>query len=82
MLQALIIMSKPPGNPDPEIPSVFVSQKAGLIMQKLLELDDIRVSISSVSCAPPATALLSLWHWRGAGHCVSSTLHLTRAHIV
>lgn len=47
-LQALIIMSKPPGNPEPNIPAVFVSQKAGIIMKKLLALDDIRVNITPV----------------------------------
>lgn len=34
--EALIIMSKPLGNPEPGIPSVFVSAKAGLVMMKLL----------------------------------------------
>ena len=34
--EALIIMAKPIGNLDPDIPSVFVSQKAGIVMRKLI----------------------------------------------
>lgn len=34
--EPLIIMSKPAGHPSPGIPSVFVSQKSGIIMKKLL----------------------------------------------
>jgi len=34
--EALIIMAKPLGNPDPDIPSVFVSQKAGIVMRKMV----------------------------------------------
>lgn len=47
--ESLIIMSKPKGNPDPFIPSVLVSQKAGDIMRKLMKLDTIRVRITPVS---------------------------------
>jgi E3 ubiquitin-protein ligase RNF13 len=42
-------MSKPHDHEDPEIPAVFVSQKAGLIMAKLLEIDIVRVRITPVS---------------------------------
>lgn len=38
----------PPGHPDPLIPAVFVSQKAGIIMRKLMTLDVIRVRITPV----------------------------------
>ena len=34
--EALIIMAKPLGNPDPLIPAVFVSQKTGVVMRKLV----------------------------------------------
>ena len=34
--QSLIIMSKPAGHPDVGIPAVFVSQKAGIIMHRLI----------------------------------------------
>lgn len=47
--ESLIIMSKPYGHPDPGIPSVFVTQKAGVIMRKLMSLDEIRVHITPVS---------------------------------
>ncbi|KIZ01893.1 hypothetical protein MNEG_6073 [Monoraphidium neglectum] len=44
--EALIIMSKPLGNPDPGIPSVFVSAKAGLVMRKLLVPGQTRVRLT------------------------------------
>mmetsp|Transcript_28984 Transcript_28984/g.63944 ORF Transcript_28984/g.63944 Transcript_28984/m.63944 type:complete len:201 (+) Transcript_28984:222-824(+) len=49
--ESLIIMSKPKGHPDPEIPSVFVTQRSGFILKKLLELegDSLRVRITPVS---------------------------------
>lgn len=34
--EPLIIMSKPAGRVSPGIPSVFVSQKSGIIMKKLM----------------------------------------------
>lgn len=34
--EPLIIMSKPAGHASPDIPSVFVSQKSGIIMKKLM----------------------------------------------
>jgi hypothetical protein len=46
--EALIIMSKPPGNPEPRIPSVFVSAKAGLVMRKLLVPGQTRVRLTPV----------------------------------
>ena len=36
LAQSLIIMSKPAGRPDVGIPAVFVSQKAGIIMRRLM----------------------------------------------
>ncbi len=46
--ESLIIMSKPKGHPDPDIPSVFVSEKAGILMRKLMTLDVIRVRLTPV----------------------------------
>ncbi len=54
--ESLIIMSKPKGHPDPFIPSVFVSQKAGYIMRKLMTDDTIRVRITPVGAAAAASA--------------------------
>jgi len=34
--EPLIIMSKPVGHESPSIPAVFVSQKSGIIMKKLM----------------------------------------------
>jgi E3 ubiquitin-protein ligase RNF13 len=47
--QALIIMSKPRDHPDPSIPAVFVSEKAGIIMRKLITPGQTRVRIVPVS---------------------------------
>lgn len=47
--QALIIMSKPRDHPDPGIPAVFVSEKAGIIMRRLLTPGQSRVRIVPVS---------------------------------
>ena len=47
--EALIIMSKPWEHPEPGIPAVFVSQKAGIIMKKLVTPGLTRVRIMPVS---------------------------------
>lgn len=47
--EALIIMSKPRDHPDPGIPAVFVSEKAGIIMRKLMTPGVTRVRIMPVS---------------------------------
>ncbi|WIA31843.1 hypothetical protein OEZ86_002709 [Tetradesmus obliquus] len=47
--EALIIMSKPRDHPDPGIPAVFVSEKAGIIMRRLLTPGQSRVRIVPVS---------------------------------
>ncbi|KAG2494928.1 hypothetical protein HYH03_006863 [Edaphochlamys debaryana] len=57
--ESLIIMSKPKGHPDPDIPSVFVSQKAGIIMKKLMTLDVIRVRITPLSSVAWLSMLMS-----------------------
>ena len=46
--EALIIMSKPRDHPDPGIPAVFVSEKAGIIMKKLITPGQTRVRIVAV----------------------------------
>ncbi|KAG7673845.1 putative Receptor homology region, transmembrane domain- and RING domain-containing protein 1 [Nannochloris sp. 'desiccata'] len=45
----LIIMAKPSSHPDPLIPSVFVSQKSGMLLQKLYAPGYTQVYISSIS---------------------------------
>jgi hypothetical protein len=55
LCQALIIMSKPRDHPDPGIPAVFVSEKAGIIMRKLITPGQTRVRI-----VPVSTSLLFL----------------------
>lgn len=46
--EALIIMSKPRDHPEPGIPAVFVSEKAGIIMRKLMTPGITRVRIVPV----------------------------------
>lgn len=52
LLQALIIMSKPLGHPDVDIPSVFVSRKTGIIMQQLMTPGTTVAIILPVSAQP------------------------------
>lgn len=47
--EALIIMSKPRDHPEPNIPAVFVSEKAGVIMRRLMTPGLTRVRIVPVS---------------------------------
>lgn len=56
VFEALLIMSKPAGHPDPCIPAVFVSEKAGLIMSKLLTPGQTRVRIVPVRLRCAAAA--------------------------
>lgn len=46
--ETLIIMSKPHGMPEPNIPSIFVSQRAGMLMRSLLSVEPVRVRITPV----------------------------------
>lgn len=46
--EALIIMSKPRDNPEPGIPAVFVSEKAGVIMRRLVVPGQTRVRLEPV----------------------------------
>ena len=41
-------MAKPLGNPDPLIPSVFVSEKAGTVMQKMVLAGEVFAEIMPV----------------------------------
>lgn len=50
--EALIIMSKPRDHPEPGIPAVFVSEKAGIIMRKLMTPGVTRVRIVPVRLTP------------------------------
>ena len=47
--EPLIIMSKPLGHADPDIPAVFVAQKTGVVMQKFLTTGTVTVRIIQVS---------------------------------
>jgi E3 ubiquitin-protein ligase RNF13 len=51
-------MSKPRGHPDPLIPSVFITQRAGLLIRSLMDLgEEVTVQITPVSDTPPASSL-------------------------
>lgn len=58
--ESLIIMSMPKGHTEPDIPSVFVTERSGFILTKLLEVEgsDLRVRIMPVR---PACAAASAW---------------------
>ena len=47
--EALIIMAKPLGNPDPDIPAIFVSQKSGIVMRKMVSTGITYAEINPVS---------------------------------
>jgi E3 ubiquitin-protein ligase RNF13 len=65
--ESLIIMSKPRGHPDPLIPSVFITQRAGLLIRSLMDLgEDVMVQITPVSVIVPVIVLLSAQHARGS----------------
>ena len=49
--EGLVIMAKPMTHPDPQIPSVFVTQKSGMLLRKLYEPGVSRVYITPVSIA-------------------------------
>ena len=36
--EILITMGKPPDNPDPSIPSIFVSQRSGMILKQIIRM--------------------------------------------
>lgn len=55
--EALIIMSKPRDHPDPGIPAVFVSEKAGIIMKKLITPGQTRVHIVAVRSGGHGTGM-------------------------
>ena len=51
--EALIIMSKPRDHAEPGIPSVFVAQKTGIVMKKLMTPGATIVRITPVSVRSP-----------------------------
>lgn len=68
--EALIIMSKPRDHEDPGIPAVFVAQKTGIVMKKLMSPGITIVRITPVGFQL-VNALLSLGYylhvfWRSA----------------
>lgn len=50
--EALIIMSKPRDHEDPGIPAVFVAQKTGIMVKKLMSPGATIVRITPVRCTP------------------------------
>lgn len=50
--EALIIMSKPRDHAEPGIPSVFVAQKTGIVMKKLMTPGSTVVRITPVRLLP------------------------------
>ena len=57
--EALIIMAKPLGNPDPRIPAIFVSQKSGIVMRKMVSTGITYAEITPVSHTLPRCT----FHW-------------------
>ena len=51
--EALIIMSKPRDHAEPGIPSVFVAQKTGIVMKKLMTPGSTIVRITPVRLPTP-----------------------------
>lgn len=47
--EPLIIMSMPPAHPDPGIPAVFVSQRSGVMLKRLITEGESVVEITAVS---------------------------------
>ncbi|GLI68392.1 hypothetical protein VaNZ11_012778 [Volvox africanus] len=77
--ESLIIMSKPKGHQDPVIPSVFVSQKAGIIMRKLMTIDTIRVRITPLSSVAWLSMLMSAFLGVLALGVVLATFYVMRS---
>lgn len=65
--EALIIMSKPRDHLEPGIPAVFVSEKAGIIMRKLLTPGQTRVRIVPVRRGPHVRGASCVHRGRGHG---------------
>ncbi|KXZ55788.1 hypothetical protein GPECTOR_2g1338 [Gonium pectorale] len=79
LYESLIIMSKPKGHPDPDIPSVFMSQKAGMIMKKLMTLDVVRVRITPLSSVAWLSMLMSAFLGVLALGVVLATFYVMRS---
>eukprot|EP00879_Flechtneria_rotunda_P003265 GHRR01003490.1.p1 GENE.GHRR01003490.1~~GHRR01003490.1.p1 ORF type:complete len:766 (+),score=335.12 GHRR01003490.1:402-2699(+) len=77
--EALIIMSKPRDHPDPSIPAVFVSEKAGIIMRKLLTPGQTRVRIVPVSASAWMSLVMSAFLGFLALTVVVATFYIMRS---
>ncbi|GBF89625.1 hypothetical protein Rsub_02343 [Raphidocelis subcapitata] len=77
--EALIIMSKPPGNPEPGIPGVFVSAKAGLVMRKLLVPGQTRVRLTPFSAIAWMSMVMSAFLGFLALTVVLATFYVMRS---
>lgn len=77
--EPLIIMSKPRGRADPGIPAVFVSQKAGTIMRKLLTPGQTYVRILPVSAVAWMSLVMSAFLGFLALTVVVATFYVMRS---
>lgn len=80
--ESLIIMSKPRTHPDPLIPSVFVTEKAGILMKKLIALegpDGVRARITMVSAVAWVSMIMSAMLGLLALTVVFSTFYIMRS---
>ncbi|KAF5842769.1 hypothetical protein DUNSADRAFT_5141 [Dunaliella salina] len=78
LYESLIIMSKPLEHPDPGIPSVFVSEKAGLLLLRLLQLDEVHVRITPVSAVAWISMVMSAFLGLLAMTIVFSSFYVMR----
>ena len=69
--EALIIMSKPRDHAEPGIPSVFVAQKTGIVMKKLMS-PPLSASHLYVCSQHPLPRHLSCCHLRRAAPAIST----------
>lgn len=76
--EALIIMSKPAGEPDPGIPAVFVAQKTGVVMKKLASPGVTTVRITPMTDAMWVSMLMSALAGVLAVSVVTATFYFIR----
>eukprot|EP00775_Hariotina_reticulata_P009675 gene9675-9833_t len=77
--EALIIMSKPRDHLAPGIPAVFVSEKAGIIMRKLITPGQTRVRIVAVSASAWMSLVMSAFLGFMALTVVLATFYVMRS---
>lgn len=77
--EALIIMSKPRDHPDPGIPAVFVSERAGIAMHRLMTPGVTRVRIIPVSASAWMSLLMSAFLGFLALTVVLATFYVMRS---